>query len=1160
MDQTSVSISPFFSSGGFSQDELQQLAIVAVANENGVVFNDNTGKISWVNNSFCKMMGYDAHELIGNYTFDFCKGPLTRPETIARIEEAIGTQTSFNEQLIHYRKDGSWFWARVKGQSYPADETKALRYFAVIEDISVEKAREEKLEVLSKIAEENINAVILTDKHGHVTWVNKGFTKITGYTLSEVVNKKPGHLLQGPQTDKETVNYLRNQIAQGQPFAAEIINYSKSGRKYWLRIQGQPILNSNGELSGFFALEEDVTNEKKASEHIKESEARFRLALEKIGDNVWEHNLITGETIFSKTNHQLNYRKHFKNDQNSFWWELADIKDQQLLKSTYLKYKKGEIDSHSLEYKVIDSNGGTRWILDRGVVIEYNNCNMPVRITGTHTDISKIKQTEIELENRAMQFKALSENIPGVIYEYEFRRDGTEGLRYISPAIERIFGIKPDDFSNYLNYIGPADRDRIIKKNEHCKKTLEPFYDESVLLIPGQPPKWHSVYSSFSYLSPNGSKVFTGFMNDITERKNVEEALKNEEEKYRGIIDNMNLGLVEVDMYENITFANNTFCLMSGYALNELLGKNAATLLASEETKNIFHEKNELRKKGVSDAYQVKLNNKQGNEKWWLISGAPRYNNKGEQMGSIGIHLDITEQKRQEEELIDAKKHAEHLARVQENFLANMSHEIRTPMNAIMGMSNQLSKTALSPQQQFYLDVINSASESLLIIINDILDLSKIEAGKLNIENIGFEPRKSAARVIQVLSHKAEEKGLRLINSYFDDKISPILIGDPYRLNQILLNLVNNSVKFTEMGTIDLTFKLISDTLHSQLLQIEVKDTGIGMDETFLKHLFDKYSQETKSVSRKYGGTGLGMSICKDLVELMGGQIFAESRKHEGTKITLTIEFKKGSTADLPSKPEPYHNVDFLRGKNVLVTDDNELNRLVALVILQNYGASVTESISGVNALELIKKQNFDAILMDIQMPGINGLETAKMIRGTGNKSPIIALTAEAIKGEREKCLAAGMNDYITKPINEAEFLKVLDLWLQPRSLTSPKLNIDMSSDSPMYDLSLLKAISKDNEAFVQKMVNIFCEQTPAMISDMQSAYNKGDLGVVRLMAHKMKPSIDNLKINSIKQTIRDIESSEANETDKVILAHNIQLLHATVEKVIAKIRNEYPA
>ncbi|PWK79370.1 PAS domain S-box-containing protein [Mucilaginibacter oryzae] len=1160
MEHISTFLSPLSSPGGFNEDELQQLAIVAAANENGVVLNDDTGKIYWVNDSFCKMMGYEAREIIGKYTLDFCTGPLTRPETIVHIKQAIGSSTSFNEQLIHYRKDGTWFWARVKGRSYTWGESKALKYFAVVEDISAEKAREEKLEVLSKIAEENINAVIFTDKHGHITWVNKSFTKITGYTLAEVLNKKPGHLLQGPQSDKQTSDYLSNQVKQGLPFAAEIINYAKSGREYWVRIQGQPILNSNGELTGFFALEEDVTNEKRASERVKQSEARFRLALEKIGDNVWEHNLATSETIFSNSEHQLSYRKHSKTDQNSFWWELADPADQQLLKATYLKYKRGEIDSHNLEYKIIDSNGATRWILDRGVVIEYNSCNTPLRITGTHTDISKIKQTEMELENRALQFKALSENIPGVIYEYEFRPDGTEGLRYISPAIERIFGIKPDDFSNYLNYIHPEDRDRIIKKNEHCKNTLEPFYDESVLLIPGQPPRWHSVYSSFSYIDANGAKVFTGFMNDITERKTIEETLKNEEEKYRGIIANMNLGLAEVDNNEYITFANNSFCAMSGYTLNELLGKNAISLLAGEKLKDFFLEKNNLRRQGVSDAYEARVYDKHGKEKWWLISGAPRYNNKGEVVGSIGIHLDITDQKNQETELIEAKKHAEHMARVQEVFLANMSHEIRTPMNAIMGMSNQLSKTELVPQQQFYLDVINNASESLLIIINDILDLSKIEAGKLNIENIGFEPRKSAARVIQVLSHKAEEKGLRLTNSYFDKNISPILVGDPYRLNQILLNLVNNSVKFTEMGTIDLTFKLISDTRDSQLLQIEVKDTGIGMDEKFLKHLFDKYSQETRSVSRKYGGTGLGMSICKDLVELMGGSIFAESTKHVGTTITLTIEFKKGKTADLPDKAEKYRNVEFLRGKNILVTDDNELNRLVALVILQNYGAMVTESISGVNALELLKKQSFDAILMDIQMPGINGLETTKIIRETGNNSPIIALTAEAIKGEREKCLAAGMNDYITKPINEAEFLKVLDLWLRPNSSISPKTDTDMSNDSPMYDLSLLKTISKNNEAFVQKMVNIFCEQTPMMISDMQTAYNNDDWEVIRLMAHKMKPSIDNLKINSIKQTIRDIENCDPNETDTTILAQNIQLLQTTVEKVIEKIKNEYPA
>ncbi|HVW95317.1 MAG TPA: PAS domain S-box protein [Mucilaginibacter sp.] len=1138
-------------------EDFLQLSLVASENDNGVVFNDAYGRIFWANESFCKLIGYTAEEIIGRQSLDFCRGPLTPQKIIDDVAKAIGKKKSFTEELIHYRKDGSWFWGRVKGKLYQSRDGQ-YRCFSIVEDITIEKQKEEKLEVLSKIAEDNINAVILTDREGHITWVNKSFTKITGYTLEEAVNNKPGHLLQGPETDKKTVAYLKKQISAGQPFNTEIVNYSKSGKPYWLRIQGQPIRNSGGELTGFFALEEDITSEKKIQEQLKESEARFRLALEKIGDNVWEHNFKTNKTIFSKTNKESGYVSHRFGDNDIFWWDVVSKRDVQRLKQTYAKYLKGEIDSHNLEYQVISENGSKKCILDRGAVIEYDAHGKPLRITGTHTDITKIKQTETQLEQRVKQFQSLSENIPGVVYEYEYRSDGSHGFRYIGPNMHRVFGIKPDDFINCLFNLPAEDSNRIREKNEHSRSTLEPFYDEIFLTMPEVGARWYSAHSSFSYFSERGATVFTGFLQDITERKTLEEKLKSREEKYRSIIANMKLGLLEVDLNEKITFANNSFCEMSGYTQDDLLNNSARLLFTKEKSVELLEKKMALRATGVADAYQLQIHDKKGEKKWWLVSGAPNYNDKGRLIGSIGIHLDITEQKKQEEELIEARVQAEHLAQTQEIFLANMSHEIRTPMNAIMGMSGQLSKTSLQPQQRFYLDVIHSASENLLVIINDILDLSKIEAGKLNIENIGFEPLNSAKRVVQVLAHKAEEKGLRLVNSYFDENISPVLIGDPYRLNQIMLNLMTNAVKFTEAGTVDLAFKLIRDNGVSQLIQIEVEDTGIGMEESFVNHLFDKFSQESKSVSRIYGGTGLGMSICKDLVELMGGEIAVKSKRNSGTLITVKIEFKKGRVEDLPEKANLQFNTGFLSGKKVLITDDNELNRLVALIMLQNYGADVTEAVNGNAAIEMVDKQNFDVILMDIQMPGMNGFDATRIIRKKGIKYPIIALTAEAIKGEREKCIAAGMDDYVTKPIDEAVFLKTLDRWVKSGHQFDNKSAVVMTTEK-LYDLSSLKAISKGNEMFVQKMVNIFCEQTPMMLDEMGKALAESNWEKLARTAHQIKPSIDNLHINSLTQLIRDVESSAKEVTATEDLPEKLDILKQTITLVISKLRVTYP-
>jgi len=1023
------------------------------------------------------------------------------------------------------------------------------------------KAQREQLLILSQIAEVNTNTVIITDSADIITWVNQSFTTMTGYSFEEAIGQKAEYLLHGPNTSQDTLNYLNECVVKGEAFNADIYNYSKSGVPYWARIKGQPIHDHDGHLTGFFAVIEDITSEKEAQERLKESENRFRIALEKIG-NVWEHDFITGKTFFSKTNNEFwGYSEDELEQSESNWWDSVHKDDFHLLVTNFKKYRRGQIDTHNEEYRIIHKNGDIKWVLDRGVVIEKDENGRPLRVVGTHTDITPIKLTEQELEQRVKQFKSLSENIPGVIYEYEYREDGTDGLRYISPAIKRVFGITPDEFWNQ-KYITPLDQHRINIKQQHSRNTLEPFYDESEITIPGLNTRWYAVHSSYSYTDQNNSKIFTGFMADITERKSIEESLRINEEKYRSILANMKLGLLEVDNDGKITYANNSFCYMSGYSMPELIGNKSAELFLFGENVGLEAEKQKTRENGLADAYEVETRDKNGNKKWWLISGAPRYNDKAELVGSIGIHLDITDQKIQETDLVEARIEAEQSAHSKEIFLANMSHEIRTPMNAIMSMANQLAKTNLEPQQEFYLETIHTASKSLLVIINDVLDLSKIDAGKLSLENIGFNLIDVLQNAMQVITHKGEEKGLDLNNFHFDGNIAPVLIGDPYRLNQVLLNLMTNAVKFTEKGSVDLNCRVIADKPNSQVIHVSVIDTGIGMDAAFVEHLFDKFSQENESVSRKYGGTGLGMSICRELIEQMGGEIFVESVKGVGSTISFVVELQKGAADDMPEKAETEFSEDFLIGKKILVTDDNDLNRLVASILLLDFGATVMVAENGEIALEMIARENFDVILMDIQMPVMNGYETTKKIRKLGNTIPIIALTASAIKGEREKCIAAGMNDYITKPINEEEFLKTIDKWIvsgddvQPNNFEIEQL---IQENDMLYDLAGLRTISKGREAFVKKMVDMFCEQTPITVQEMIDAFRTNDLEQMGAIAHKLKSNIDNLSIFPIQKIIRDIETAGRENLDDSSLSASLKTVQATILQVVEKLKEEFP-
>jgi PAS domain S-box-containing protein len=1108
-----------------------------------------------------------------------------------------------------------------------------------------------------------------------------------------VKGKRPDHLLVGDDTNLETLAYLQNKIESSESFGAEMLNYTKEGQPYWARILGQPIFDGQGKLAGYFALQQDITREKEIEARMKDADKRMRLALEQIGDNVWEHDFEKGETTFSKADNEfVGITNQAGNENATLWWESVHKEDRHLLTENDRLYKSGSIQSHRLEYRMVRKDGSIRWVLDRGVVIENDENGLPLRIVGTHTDISKIKQTEIELQQRVSQFKALAENIPGVIYEYAFHPDGTDGLSYISPAIERIFGIAPDDFKNYLSYVHEEDRATLLEKNKKSRETLEPFYDESRLIIPGKPLRWQSVQSSFSYRTESGSIIFTGFILDITQRKNAEnelikqqqfyenilnnipadvavfnhkhqylfinpvaignaelrkwiigktdeeycykrnrplsvaherraffnklletkkgtafeerilkpnneeayylrkmypvvgddgeisivigygiditdrkraeEIVKANEEKYRGIIANMNLGLLEVDNEDRIQYANHSFLQMSHYTEAELYGQSASAILLSEEGRQLIAEKNVLRERGVKDAYELPVIDKNGAQRWWLISGAPRLNDRGEVVGSIGIHLDITNQKKLEAELREAKAMAEESSDAKERFLANMSHEIRTPMNAIMGLSRQLKKTTLDEKQSQYLDSILTASDNLLVIINDILDLSKIAAGKLALEQIGFSIQSQLRQVSSLLMHRAEEKGLWL-DVQVDERLAGIHLGDPFRLHQIFINLAGNAIKFTSNGGILLSAKLVQQQGAQQLISFSVADTGVGISDDFKEQLFDAFSQEHNSTQRTYGGSGLGLSISRQLVHLMNGNLQVKSKQGKGSVFSFELWLGMGNESDLPVAKTLVNAQDVLTGKWILLVEDNSMNRLVASTLLHQYGAEVHEAENGAIALMALQHTHYDVVLMDIQMPVLDGIATTRKIREIyGASLPVIALTANALPSERANTLAAGMNDFITKPFEEVEFIETIAKWAGSSTTilekVAPPAMLSHTGLVKLYNLQKMEEISHGNKAFLLRMVQLFCRQAPEMAAALRQHFEKAEWKQMGAVAHKMKPAIDNMMIDSLKEVIREIEKTGKTAMEVPELPDWIDRVEAVVSKVVASMALEF--
>ncbi|GAA4763334.1 MULTISPECIES: PAS domain-containing hybrid sensor histidine kinase/response regulator [Flavobacterium] len=630
-------------------------------------------------------------------------------------------------------------------------------------------------------------------------------------------------------------------------------------------------------------------------------------------------------------------------------------------------------------------------------------------------------------------------------------------------------------------------------------------------------------------IQQNNELIFCSFIQDISERKAAENNLKYQEEKYRNIIANMNLGLIEVDNNEIAKYVNQSFLEISGYEESEIIGKKPSSIFFAWNNEEFISNKIENRKKGISEIYQVPVKNKRGELRWWAISAAPNYDDKGNQTGSIGIHLDITSQKKLEIELEQEKIKAQEASKSKEVFLANMSHEIRTPLNAIIGFLRELSKQQLTELQKNYVENSSIASKHLLAIINNILDISKIEAQEMILDEEDFSLQKSITNVVNVLEPKATQNGTKVIVN-LDNKIVKTLKGDPLRIEQILFNLIGNSIKFTSKGEITISTKLIHENPNSQQICITIKDTGIGMDADFVENIFKKFSQEDKKTTRKFGGTGLGMAITKELINLMNGSIHIESQKNIGTSIDVILNLPKSYVDFKKTNTSNNHSIN-IEDTKILLVEDNELNRMVAQNSLQYYNCLVTEAENGLEAIKALKKEDFDIILMDIQMPELDGIETTTIIRNELKlKTPIIALTANAFKSEIEKCYAAGINDYVTKPFDEDLLIEVIYKNLNKNYL------LKNTKDELLYNLNSLYNLSRGNNDFVFKMIEIFIKQTEETIIKINDAIKSNEFSEVSKLIHKIKPSVEGMGIKSLMEDMKNLEVISKNKNDKEII------------------------
>ncbi len=534
-------------------------------------------------------------------------------------------------------------------------------------------------------------------------------------------------------------------------------------------------------------------------------------------------------------------------------------------------------------------------------------------------------------------------------------------------------------------------------------------------------------------ISLESKTVLQAVVRDITQRRESEKKLKLQSMALQQSMD----GIAIFNQEGFIVYINKAWAYMHGYKTSELVGEHI----------RIFHSKNQM-KYEINQMHTIVLKNGSYSGEinhtdrygipfpTWMTVSILR-NENDNPVGFVCTARDITHQKQAEKTLISAKKAAEYASQLKSEFLANVSHEIRTPMNGIIGMAELMTVTKLSDEQTSYLNAIRESADSLLNVINDILDISKIDAGKMHLEIIPFDIYKTIELVNTLMSHRAKEKDLEYVCN-IQPKVPKILKGDPVRLRQILINLVGNAVKFTPKGKIKISVKMVRQNSDLCVLRFEVIDTGIGITTEKMSLLFKEFSQIDSSTTRKFGGTGLGLSISKKLVELMNGRIGVKSKINEGSLFWFELKFEKDDknlelTPQVISALLAESNLNGNGSIKILLAEDNHINQQVTSKMLEKMGIKTDVVSNGKQALEYIAEREYDLILMDCQMPEMDGYEATRRIRDrqdTKNIIPIIAMTANAMKGDKEKCIEAGMNDYLSKPVKSEQLKKVIELWI----------------------------------------------------------------------------------------------------------------------------------
>ncbi len=1106
-------------------EKAQRLLAAIVESSQNAIFACTPGLIilTW-NGGAEAIFGYSADEAIGKHVW-----MLVAPERIsvlgAQVEKVLNGTGSAQYEGLGRHRDGRRVPVSVTACPIKDAAGRVMAISVVMADASERQEAERARALLASIVESSDDAIHSSTLDGTIVTFNRGAEALLGYESQEVIGKNVAMFARPERRENIHENFER--IRAGLRVSPiDTVALGKDGRVIDVSLSNFPLRNAAGEVVGVASIVRDITRRVRAERMLRDTEERFQNVFENAPQGIY---VARQDGRIVQANAALWRMLGYSREElvSMTWLEMTHPDDREagVKRLVSLRWEPGECLSG--EKRCIHRSGAVVWVRFQFSVIRHGGDGGLYTVVHLE-DITQSKQTEEALRASEERQRMLAHALESAgecvsITDTEYR------IRYVNRAFLQTYGYAESELIG--RHIAMVRSERIPDgvHREILPVTLAGAWHGELWNRAKDGREFPISLATSPVCDEQGRRIaLVGIARDITERKRAEQALRQSEEKFRQLAENMQAVVWMMPQSAGeAPYTSLAYERIWGRSVESVISNPMAWLEAVhaddlEKARGMFAAETELR---PAEA-EFRIRTPEGQEKWIWNRAFPIRDDAGQLVRIVGIAEDITERKHHEAELISAREGAEAANLAKSQFLANMSHEIRTPMNGVLGMIQLLLESDLTSEQRRYADVAQESGWALLSLIDGILDLSKIEARKVTLEKVSFDPRRAIEDVVQLVRVKAKAKGLD-VSWGVAKEIPAMLRGDAHRLRQVLTNLCSNAIKFTERGEVTLDAALDSLGDGTVTVRFSVADTGIGIRQDKVGSLFSPFVQADASTTRKYGGTGLGLAICKQLVEMMGGRIGVTSREGHGSTFWFTAVLELAPGEPAPAE-RPRAGGQRARpaaagagcGVRILVVEDNATNRDVALAQLRKLGYEASAVSNGAEAIEAVRKGRHGLVLMDCDMPVMDGFEATRRIRELVDPGiPIIAMTADAMPADRDRCLSAGMNDYLSKPVDLDRLAEVLARWLPASCPDGAEQTSEPAPDGMartpvpaagepargVFDEKALLWRLMGDRQLAGIVLKGFLDDVPSQLNNLRRALDAVDAQGTRSQAHTLK-------------------------------------------------------